>query len=633
MQNKKINFINKIAAIIFPISFFLLIFRPNVQGFAIAFILTTIFEIAIIKSRNTNFIKQQKNKISTKEILLFTFTFLILGLGFFDCWIPSGIVQRLCMNNNTIEYIALIMVAILLSVPSYIFLNNIKSLILNSNIFKNKNAITTNSKPLNVKVILFLFLLSIFTITLCSKCSPIYPFNDWLDINCFFTVGKATVKGQVMYKDIFEQKGPILYFIYSLSYLISNTTFFGTYLLEILFCFLFLLSSYKTMLLFTNSKVLYIIPVMTAFIYSSSAFTHGGSAEEFCLPAVSLALCLGLKSLVKNVPFTKISGYLLGITLGYVLWIKYTMLGFYIGFILFMIFFYIGQKWIKELFQTALFTILGIATISIPVLIYFIANNAITDLFTVYFYNNMFLYSIDNGGNKLLNLINNLNIGFTSFSGVYIFGLVGIIISIYLSYIIHSKSIAKFLISIAVFAFFFVYMGGRDFGYYSLIFSVFAPIFMAYINSIFISKVTINNNASKKIATIGLFAISLVLMLIFSPNTYMLKYKKEDLPQFKFDKIISQTKNPTLLNYGFLDGGFYTVSDIMPTCKYYCTLSVPYQDMYDTQNRFVDEGLTDYIVTRNYEIENTNYQCVSNESFYFEGHNQKYYLYSLIKER
>jgi len=44
---------------------------------------------------------------------------------------------------------------------------------------------------------------------------------------------------------------------------------------------------------------------------------------------------------------------------------------------------------------------------------------------------------------------------------------------------------------------------------------------------------------------------------------------KEDLVQYKFAAIINQTEGATLLNYGSLDGGFYTVSGIVPNVKYF----------------------------------------------------------------
>ena len=58
----------------------------------------------------------------------------------------------------------------------------------------------------NKKIIIAILLVaSIFTLLICSKNSPLYPYNDWVDGNAFFTMGKGMFNGKVPYKDLFEQ--------------------------------------------------------------------------------------------------------------------------------------------------------------------------------------------------------------------------------------------------------------------------------------------------------------------------------------------------------------------------------------------------------------------------------------------
>ena len=40
--------------------------------------------------------------------------------------------------------------------------------------------------------------------------------------------------GSVLYRDIYEQKGPLLYFVHGLAGLVSETNFIGVYLVEII---------------------------------------------------------------------------------------------------------------------------------------------------------------------------------------------------------------------------------------------------------------------------------------------------------------------------------------------------------------------------------------------------------------
>lgn len=78
-----------------------------------------------------------------------------------------------------------------------------------------------NSK-LSKYELIFLLFSAIVTITLVSTCSPLYPFNPWDDANCFFTLGRGILHGLVPYRDLYEQKGPLLYFIYALVALLSE---------------------------------------------------------------------------------------------------------------------------------------------------------------------------------------------------------------------------------------------------------------------------------------------------------------------------------------------------------------------------------------------------------------------------
>ena len=96
-----------------------------------------------------------------------------------------------------------------------------------------------------ILIIIYLFLISFIILMFSSKNSFLYPFNDWVDANAFFTVGKSMFHGIVPYKDIFEQKGPLLYLIYGFASLISFKTFFGVFILEVLFWTVALIYFYK----------------------------------------------------------------------------------------------------------------------------------------------------------------------------------------------------------------------------------------------------------------------------------------------------------------------------------------------------------------------------------------------------
>ena len=116
--------------------------------------------------------------------------------------------------------------------------------------------------------------------------------------------------------------------------------------------------------------------------------------------------------------------------------------------------------------------------------------------------------------------------------------------------------------------------------------------------------------------------------LIFDKNTIMLKpeYEKQNLVQYKFGKIINRKKDSTLLNYGFLDGGFYTVTGIIPNVRYFqkqnvSTKTFPY--IIRLQNKAIKNKKVDFVVTKTNVLKDT-------EKWMTKDLKQNYYIVSSI---
>ena len=77
-----------------------------------------------------------------------------------------------------------------------------------------------------------------------------YPLNNWGDAQCFFTVGKSMVRGQVLYRDIYEQKGPLVLFLHGLASFVQRNGFLSVFLLEVLAAGVFLWFCQKIMALY-----------------------------------------------------------------------------------------------------------------------------------------------------------------------------------------------------------------------------------------------------------------------------------------------------------------------------------------------------------------------------------------------
>ena len=135
------------------------------------------------------------------------------------------------------------------------------------------------------------FFTSLFILTFTTRSSILFPYNNWDDVNSYFTMGKGLMNGMVIYRDLYDQKGPFLYLLYGIGYLISHKSFFGIYIFEIIAGTIFLTFAFKLIKRHSSTSVaLVLIPLVAAGVYSSRSFYWGGAAEEFCLPMLAYTI-------------------------------------------------------------------------------------------------------------------------------------------------------------------------------------------------------------------------------------------------------------------------------------------------------------------------------------------------------
>ena len=140
------------------------------------------------------------------------------------------------------------------------------------------------------------------------------------------------------------------------------------------------------------------------------------------------------------------------------------------------------------------------------------------------------------------------------------------------------------------------------------------------------------------IATILATALALGNAWNHNDNSYFMGTPQEDTVQYRFAKIINTVENPTLLNYGFLDGGFFYAADATPACRFYCYFNINAPDMWSSQKDCIESGEADFIVTRKYPLssyspDSSQYRLVDTASQYFSKDlSFTYYLYQKIPQ-
>lgn len=489
---------------------------------------------------------------------------------------------------------------------------------------------------------LFCLLTAIGILMICTKSSVLYPFNDWVDANCYFSMGKSMMNGKVLYRDIYDHKGPLLYSLHGFAYLISQDTFVGVFLFEIIACALFLLSVYFILRLYVGKIALPALPIIAAVLYSAYSFAHGDSAEEFCLPMMSWSLYAMLEYFQNGYPGRV--GWkrlvLHGVLAGCIMWIKFTMLGFHFAWMVTVIIIYASRKEWKAIITDGLTFLGGMLLATVPFIIYFGVNGAIIDWLAGYIYNNVFVYTTDTQFQlfrTLKSILRNTLITFMENWQYSLFIVLGVLYFLFgdKKPILQKVGLGLLCVLTAM----GIYWGSQAYYlYYGYIFTVFVVLGFVPILRL-LERLLQNKGVSKDaLKSMGLslawgacLAVGLVFCYMRSSNVYLLGYPQEDMVQFKFKEIIEETEDPTLLNYGFLDGGFYTVCNIVPTCKYFAKFNIPLEEIHRSQEDLIIYGQVDYVVTRNFELDEMydKYELVAQDSFWFDVQVHDYYLYRL----
>lgn len=475
--------------------------------------------------------------------------------------------------------------------------------------------------------------ISFLLMLLLTRSSFLYPYNNWDDSNSYFSMGKSMFHGILIYRDIFDQKGPYLYFLYGLCSLVSGTTFRGVFLMEILLGAADLLLIGRILKLFCRPQTAaFLSPILLACMCASKSFYWGGCAEEICLPFLLFPLYVLLRTLQHNrrTGFSPRDVFLSGLCCGFVFCVKFTLMGFFLGFALSVI---LTCRSFREFAKLAGWFLLGTLLPFVPWMIYFGITGGLDDWYRVYIYTNVFLYS-DFGANshgasasqKIYDLAKLLYWLILDNLQYFIFVIAGLLWMLLRKGASFAERIAPALMFALTFL--FIYIGGAHLPYYAFPLTAFAVTGMAgagvlldRITAKVVLQKSIPANGARKagssrrtagnimLVTAGILlslVISYAVILRCSWNMDYLGTPKDQIFLTSFTEDINKDReagivdkdHTTLLNIGCLDSGLYTTTGIYPTCYWFQTQTLPGGEVDREQLSYILEGRTDYIVAR-----------------------------------
>ena len=233
-----------------------------------------------------------------------------------------------------------------------------------------------------------LFILSF----LLSPYSPMYRYLYDPDAICYRTMARGLLEGKVPYRDLFDHKGPLVYYIFSLGYLISGVADWGAWIVIWLFNSFAYFFCYRTMRVFRNADHSFLATLLVIFISGFSLydiFATMSKPDNLVLLPLFLSVFLFVKETFvgEGKAFQCIrrrSMFLIGLLCGTVFMIKLNVCLFYLAFIGFYLLWLLIRKNIKELFASTGLFLSGIVTACLPVLLSLLLLGNLKEFYETY---------------------------------------------------------------------------------------------------------------------------------------------------------------------------------------------------------------------------------------------------------
>lgn len=227
-----------------------------------------------------------------------------------------------------------------------------------------------------------LFLVSAFAgaLVFSPSTSPLY--SDWgYDSAMFQTIGKYWAQGYLPYVSLFDHKGPIIFFVNALGYLLGGRG--GVFAIQVLCFAVSEYFAYKIMRMRLGKLWSFILAFSLPLILSAT-WQEGNTTEEYILPLLfasyycMLLWCEGLKNGEFEHPAA--AAFVYGLSFAFALLTRLTnAIGICAGTAYIVVYLVIKGKW-RNLLYNALTFILGFAALVVPFSLYFAAHDALYDM-------------------------------------------------------------------------------------------------------------------------------------------------------------------------------------------------------------------------------------------------------------
>lgn len=396
------------------------------------------------------------------------------------------------------------------------------------------------------------------------------------DSAIFMVMGKSIAFGKQMYSEIFDHKGPILFFIQFIGWKIGGVS--GIFIIQIinLTCTLYLIYKIGILAKLNIKQIIFLLFSALSLI----GFTNfeGNQSEEYCLVFLLIPLSLALRYILvdKSFKHPQIYSFIYGCCFCMVAFNRLSNGATIVGIVTAILLLLIYKKEWKNIIQNIIGFSIGFLVVMTPIILHFYYYDSLYDmLYGTFLYNLKYTSHTDSIVEKLF-LIKNKDIFRFFVRASPNILLLGTAIVLYARDGLNIKGLA-IAISIAIFSYIAVNMGLNSL-HYATINIISLTLGLILLLRIFTEKNLHISHFEKYI--LGIFCICMLSYFIYKDRVaYQLltkgNYKKSELlgvdyylDKNKANSLIKTEDRDSVFGYN-LYAAWYLKMNIIPPYKYF----------------------------------------------------------------
>lgn len=478
-------------------------------------------------------------------------------------------------------------------------------------------------------------LIVLWTVVVMLFMSPDSPFHGpymRTDTACFFTGGKALMNGLMPYVDFTDSKGPFLWFIYGIGYLMSPHSYLGVFIISVFFYSVTFYYNFRIADIFLHDKKRALAAsFLMAFAYFGFDFHVEVRIEDFSLTFVSIALYKLFKMYYAD-EYSKGGLLVIGSCFSALFLMKFTIAAMY-GIIILLALWYQMRK--RKLFSAFSWITLGAVLFAFPFVIYLVATGTFMP-----FINEYFLATISTAPNMT-----------ACWSGSAIDWTIRIVfvqmllmddlffVLILIGGIALGLKLEKYRWIPLIIGAFFYWLASYHFGgfyYYGI-----CTIFLLYLFIAILLSVRNSFTPPNILLFLGFSLVWGICMNRYGKlSDYVIWHGPIHKTHYeKISAIISEKKKPRVLYYKLLDYGFGLACEPLPAGKYWMFQNGCSPQMTKEHKDLLYSGVADYVIMNKCalgedvttaELLEMNYQQCYECSYYVGGATVELILFKKI---